>query len=37
MDSGYYSDDAREEYQIFSSPMDSFNYSVWRGLAWSVL
>ena len=37
MDSGYYSHDAREEYQIFSSPMDSFNYSVWRGLAWSVL
>ena len=37
MDSGYFSRDARHDYFIYSSPMASFNYSVWKGLHWSVL
>ena len=35
--SGVYDRDAKEQYQIYSSPEDSFAYSVWAGLQWSVL
>ncbi len=37
VDSGHYERSARGLFPIYSSPEPAFNYSLWRGLAWSVV
>jgi hypothetical protein len=37
VDSGSYGYDAKTEFPIYSSPSDNFVYSVWHGLAWTVV
>ena len=37
VDSGHYEQSARDLFPIYSSPEPAFNYSLWRGLEWSVV
>merc|ERR1719258_762228 len=37
VDTGHFRESAKPLFPIYSSPEDSFNYTIWEGLQWSVL